>query len=135
MSFISWSDEMSVQVEEIDQQHQQLVQILNDFYDSMQVGKSDDILMKILDDLFCYARQHFATEEKYFKKFGYPETEEHMEEHAKFKNTVFEFVNDLNAGKIGLSFSILDFLKQWLYSHIMDTDKKYASFFNEKGLK
>ena len=135
MSFISWNDLMSVQVKEIDLQHQQLVKILNDLHDSMQIGRSEDILMKILDELFCYAKQHFATEERYFKQFDYPESEKHIEEHIHFKTIVFEFVNELNTGKIGLSLDILNFLKQWLYTHILETDKKYASFFSEKGLK
>ena len=34
-----------------------------------------------------------------------------------------------------LAIGVMDFLSGWLRGHIMGTDKKYSSFFNENGVK
>jgi hemerythrin len=42
MSFVNWSDDLSVHVTLIDDQHKTLDGILNDIYDAMQLGKRID---------------------------------------------------------------------------------------------
>jgi hemerythrin len=48
---------------------------------------------------------------------------------------VTEFRSGLESGKLSLSLEVMNFLSDWLKNHIKVVDKKYASFFNEKGLK
>ena len=38
----------------------------------MKQGRGRDILAKIIEELAGYAGNHFAIEERYFDKFGYP---------------------------------------------------------------
>ncbi len=39
MSFIDWTEQMSIHVPEMDAQHMQLIQLLNDLHDAMEEGK------------------------------------------------------------------------------------------------
>jgi hemerythrin-like metal-binding domain len=135
MALIQWNESFSVNVGEIDGQHQKLIGMINDLNDAMRQGKGKDILGKILNGLIGYAGTHFKLEEKYFDQFGYPDTDNHKKEHSNFKQKVAAFKNDFNAGKLGLSIELIDFLSDWLRNHIMGIDKKYAPFFTEKGLK
>lgn len=135
MALIQWNQGLSVNVAEIDRQHQKLIGMINDLDDAMRQGKGRDILGKTVNEMILYAASHFQTEEKYFAQFGYPDTDNHKLEHAGFTKKVTEFKKNFDTGKIGLSIDIMDFLSTWLQKHIKGVDKKYSSFFNEQGLK
>lgn len=135
MASITWDESYSVNVAEIDRQHQKLIGMLNDLNEAMKIGKGKDTLGKILSGLLSYTMTHFRTEEKYFDQFGYPETEHHKKEHEAFIEKVTDFRNKFESRNLFLTIEVMDFLSDWLKNHIMGTDKKYSSFFNEKGLK
>jgi hemerythrin len=135
MALIQWDNTFSVNVAEIDQQHQKLVALINNLNDAMKLGKGKDILVKIIDELTDYSGNHFAFEEKYFDKFGYPAAASHKLEHTNFVKKVTEFKNGFNSGQVALTIEVMNFLRDWLKNHIQGIDKQYSSFFNEKGLK
>jgi hemerythrin-like metal-binding protein len=135
MPLIQWSGALSVNVKEIDEQHMRLIKMINAMVNAMQSGGGKNRLEETLSEMVHYAEEHFATEEKYFKKFGYPDAEAHVAEHQRFIDDVTTFQKEYNAGTQGLSIKILAFLSDWLRNHILGTDKKYGPFFNEKGLR
>lgn len=134
MALITWKDSFSVKVKEIDAQHQMLVAMLNELFEAMQQGQGKTKLAEIIDRLTSYAAIHFQTEEKYFDQFGYPETDRHKGEHAAFVEKVAAFQSDFENGKVGLSIDVINFLSDWLQTHIKGSDKAYAGFFAEHGL-
>lgn len=135
MPLIQWNNSFSVNVDEIDRQHQRLVGMINDLHDAMRRGKGKDALGKIIDGLMTYTATHFRTEEKYFDQFGYPDTDIHKKEHSDFIKKVSDFKDRFEKDKLGLSIQVMNFLSDWLQNHIKGSDKKYGSFFDEKGLK
>jgi hemerythrin len=134
MALITWNDSFSVQVAEIDRQHQKLVAMINDLDAAMRQGKGKDTLAQIIAGLAAYAGIHFRTEERYFEQFGYAESDSHKQEHANFSRTVADFKSRFDQGAIGLSIEVMNFLSTWLQQHIKTVDKHYGSFFNEHGL-
>ena len=134
MALINWSDRLSVNVAEIDRQHQKLIKAINELSDAMVQGKSNDVLSGIISSLFSYVAIHFETEEKYFARYSYPDTQSHKREHADFVQKVSEFKDGFAKGEMLLSIDVLNFLCDWLRNHIKGTDQKYTQFFNEKGL-
>lgn len=135
MSIISWNESLSVNVQEIDQQHQKLIGMINELYDAMKEGKGNTVLDKVITELIDYTTSHFTTEEKYFEKYSYPRAASHKLEHADFIKKVSSFQEQYRAGQTGLSIEIITFLSNWLKNHIQIVDKQYTPFFNEKGLK
>jgi len=135
MALISWSENLSVKVDEIDRQHQKLIAMINDLDDAMGKGKGKDVLAKIVSGLVDYTRSHFSLEEKYFAQYGYSDADNHIKEHRLFIDKVSDFKKKFETGRIGLTTDIINFLSDWLKKHIMGTDKKYSQFFSEKGLK
>jgi len=134
MAFIEWKNEYSVNVAEIDEQHRQLVVMINRLHDGMKARQGQSVLKETLADLASYAVGHFGTEEKYFNQFGYPSAPVHKIEHDRFVGKVVQYKKDFDSGKVMMSMDVMDFLKNWLVSHIQGSDKKYSTFFNEKGL-
>ncbi len=134
MAIIVWEDQLSVDVAEIDGQHQKLVEMINNLHDAMKVGKGKDATGDILHGLANYTVEHFGTEEKYFEQFRYPAAHLHKKEHQDFVEKVTLFINDFDSGKILLTMDIMKFLKEWLVNHIQGTDKQYTNCFNSNGL-
>jgi hemerythrin len=135
MGLITWDPIFSVNVELIDQQHQMLVQMINDLYDAMVAEKENDVIGGLIDRLHTYAAMHFSREEHFFDIFGYPESDIHIKEHKEFEKKVAAFEADLKTGKQRLSKDIMTFLSNWLVEHIKKSDKRYGPYLNERGVK
>ncbi|HPM43296.1 MAG TPA: bacteriohemerythrin [Candidatus Omnitrophota bacterium] len=134
MPLIDWRPEFSVNIEVIDEQHKKLIDNINILHDAMKEGKAKDILSKIFDGLVEYAVNHFATEEGFFYIYDYPQAEEHKKEHDNFKAKVRDMKAKFEGGKVGLPIELSDFLRDWLQKHVLDMDRKYGPFLNDKGV-
>ena len=133
MAFVSWDESMSVNVHEIDVQHQKLIGMISEFYECISTD-ARAAFQGLLDSLEEYTRYHFATEEKYFKRFSYPDAVNHVNMHQKFTEKVSEVRKRLDQGELVVSLEVTLFLKDWLTHHIKQADKAYGSFFNMHGL-
>ena len=135
MALIKWDQSLSVNVAQIDKQHQKLISMINELNDAMKQGKGKEAMSKILNGLVAYTATHFKTEEDYFAKFGYPETIKHKKEHADFVKKVSDFKSKFEKDQLSVTIEVMRFLRDWLQNHIKGTDKKYSKFFNDNGLK
>ncbi len=126
MAFVEWKPSYSVQVDELDRQHQRLVQLINSLHDAMKIGAPKQAMERIVSDLVTYTRFHFQNEERLMRLHGYPDLAGHIEEHSQLTTTVARFEEGLRAGKVALSVSLMQFLKTWLTGHILNSDMKYA---------
>lgn len=133
--FFPWKEEYSVKVKEIDDQHKVLIKLLNKLYDAFMKKEHSTIIGDIIQELTDYASYHFGTEEKYFKRFNYKESEKHLSEHKSFTEKVNEFKKEYEKNKSALTFTIINFLRDWLKNHILISDKKYSDFFAQNGIK
>ncbi len=133
-----WNSSFSVGVQEIDEQHKKLVEILNELV--YLVGKElkdekqniDVTVKKIIE----YKTIHFATEEKYFKQFDFDGAEEHIQKHREFSQKTGELLADFGSTgeKIHLV-ELLDFMEIWFVDHMLNMDSKYKECFKQHGLK
>ena len=109
--------------------------MINDLHDAMKQAKGNSVIGPLLNGLIDYAGTHFKIEERYFVRFGYPETEAHKKAHADFVAKVLDFKSRFDANTVGLSMEVMTFLSNWLQGHIKGEDKKYSSLFNANGVK
>jgi hemerythrin len=134
MTLIEWSDELSCNVKEIDDQHKNLVAMLNELHRAMLRKEGQKALSSILGRMVEYTSYHFSTEERYMSMFHYPGLEAHRPEHAEFVSSVAQFQEEFALGKVGLSIEVMRYLSSWLTNHIMVSDKSFGPFFNAHGL-
>ena len=135
MALLTWGPSYSVGVKEIDDQHKKLIEMLNKLHDAMRSGKAKEETKPILKGLISYTVTHFTAEEKYMEKAAYPELEQHQKIHKEFIDKVDVFYKDFEKGKATISISIMNFLMDWIRTHISGEDKKYTSALNEAGIK
>ena len=131
---ITWTDKYSVGYEEIDNQHKKLAGMINELYDSFTKGKADEVAETIVKKMIEYTDYHFKTEEKYFEKYNYSETELHIEQHQGFVKQVSNFYDELKNGSVTISYEIMNFLRDWLLNHIQGSDNKYSEEFQSKNI-
>ncbi len=132
MQLITWTEQFSVHIPEIDAQHKRLIDCINNLHDAMMNGQSVEIMVELIDDLRDYTDEHFATEEGYMRKYGYPDYAKHHSEHRVFCDTVEDLHSRYRSGEIFLYLEAMQFLSDWLSNHILGTDKRYIPFLRDK---
>ncbi len=128
MALIEWSSNLSVGIEEMDQQHRKLISLINQFHDALKAGNGDQIAAGILVQLVQYTQTHFAAEEKLMARYGYPEFPNHKKLHTVLVEQVGHMAEKIKSGKMVSPVSIASFLKDWLSQHILGADKLYGQF-------
>ena len=131
---INWTDKYSVGYNVIDNQHKELVGMINNLYASFTEGKADEIVEDILKEMIKYTDYHFKMEEKYFDKYNYSDTKLHKEQHNDFIVKVTSFYREFNNGSVTITYDIMNFLREWLLTHIQGSDKKYVAEFKNKNV-
>jgi hemerythrin len=90
-------------------------------------GAMDAAFRRTIRGAVEYAQTHFYTEEKYMKQTNYPDLAVHKEEHDSFVKSVVQALRDFEDGK-SEPLALARFLKNWLLTHIAESDKKYGPY-------
>lgn len=130
---IHWSLSYSVDVAAMDEEHQRLIDIINNLYGAMREGRGKDSLAHILDELVSYTRTHFSHEERLMEQAAYPDYPAQKAAHEALVERLMEIRDKFIAGT-ALSQEVMTFLKGWLIGHIQGMDSKYGPYLNRKGL-
>jgi len=129
--------ELIIGIEEIDNQHQELLDRMELLRDYMRRGQSRDAIRDTLKFLETYVVDHFATEVKYMQRYRYPGLLEHKAEHETFLGdfTAFkEKYTSLQAQGELTTFLGLDIVRKlnaWFSNHIATVDKKMGKYLAE----
>jgi hemerythrin len=54
MDLINWSNDYSVNIKDIDDQHVKLVNLINDLHSAMKLGKGGESLNRVISELVSY---------------------------------------------------------------------------------
>jgi len=65
----------------------------------------------------------------------YPDYDRHKSEHERLTKTVLDIQGKFQSNEVGLTIEVMDFLKNWLYHHILESDKKYTPYLNSQGVR
>lgn len=128
MPYLEWNDKFSLGVPEFDEHHWHLIDLLNRVHDAFSQKSTDISTERVLKELLDYATYHFCAEEFWMQNNGYPEFEKHRAEHESFISRVLQMQKDMNAGSVDLSTKLLQFMKDWVSTHILMADADYGKF-------
>ncbi|MDR0634775.1 MAG: bacteriohemerythrin [Azoarcus sp.] len=130
---LHWSDEYSVGIPEIDDQHKMLFELIDRIHTAILEHKGTAACVEVLDELVDYTRIHFALEQSLMHMGHYPDYEAHCALHRSLVAEVEALQSRIHSGSAAISFELLHFLRNWLSKHIMGEDKKYSEFFAAHG--
>ena len=135
MEAIHWSEKFSVGVKELDEQHRQIIEMLNRLISTPEARDANsETVSEILTAMTRYSLEHFKTEEGLMKAHGYPNLEEHRQEHIAYRRKAIDFSTAATLGIESVPQILIDYLSEWWMHHILDEDMKYKPFFAKKGV-
>jgi hemerythrin len=125
---IVWNHNLSVEVDEIDDDHRRLVKLFNLLIHSVMDGESPEYLAAVLEELINCTVWHFSHEERLMLKYGYKEIEEHRAMHRKLINSARELQQELLQADRPVANEQIEFLERWLTEHILTADMRLGAF-------
>ena len=124
-----WNTDLATGVRQIDLQHQELIDLINELETAHEAGHDDAALVDVLPRLTSYAMFHFATEESLMSKTteNTPYVQHHLGEHRLFVDQLATLKKSIfGVDSMQTVETLLTYLKSWLREHILKTDKGLA---------
>jgi hemerythrin-like metal-binding protein len=134
MAFFEWDESISLGIPIIDEQHKALFGWINTLNEAVNNGDGSEAVGEVIWKLITYVTEHFSEEERMMLSWNYPDIVAHRKEHDQFverlRKIQVEFIDGDEMSK-----NVLDFMVDWLVSHIKGTDQGYKSFVSTNGIK
>lgn len=124
MALLIWNPEYSVGVPAVDDEHFQMITMINELHDRLG-GRSDpEAVEMFLGDIHAAIAAHFALEERFMRKAEYEEYEDHKEDHEllldQLRDLMDEYLDDPEAGNELLKRRLTD----WFGKHFSSFDAR-----------
>ena len=131
---LTWNSGLETGVRQIDLQHQELIELINELETAHEAGHDDAALVDVLPRLTAYVLFHFGTEEGLVGRVaaGTPHALHHLDEHRKFSEKVAAMRAGARSESARSVEELLDYLKSWLVDHILKTDKELAQLIQSR---
>ncbi len=121
--------EFKLGIDEIDQEHIKLVNMLNTVHQLITDGNKSKAIEYFSLTIAHYVVDHFAHEEAFMARIGFPQLEDHAKVHENFKNAFVKSLPRLaNYDETAFRAALTDTFT-WIVNHIGRTDRKYAQFY------
>lgn len=129
-----WRDEYALEIADMDGEHKILINKINFLAERIEDanGGSSAKVIDAFTDLANYTIHHFSEEEQFMGSFKYPQLEGHKEIHKRLIKTVLDFKDRIVDGTYD-PMELMNFLNDWLVSHILNVDMKYSRFYLDKS--
>jgi hemerythrin len=134
MTLIEWNNQLAVHVSFIDNEHEELVVIINELYEAVLAKQGKQDLDRRLDRLIAHASAHFKHEEILFENTGYVDGAKHKKQHDALTKQAVHMQRDYRQGDADFSVDVLKLLSKWLLNHMQTSDRKYGLHLNTIGI-
>jgi len=130
---IKWSDNFSCGSIAIDEQHKKLIDLIDTLVSIVKSNRFElSNLLEVVTEMDDYIKEHFAYEEYLMDKYQYPERDNHVSQHNRFREKI-QGLNIFNVDNSADFYNdFLVFTVDWLSLHIMKTDKKLGAYLSDK---
>jgi hemerythrin len=127
---IAWRDSLSIGVEDIDNQHKQLLSHFDQLLKACEAGKGLEELKRLLNFLDEYVVKHFKDEESIQRLRNYPGYEAHKKEHESFIARLKTLKQEISIEGVALHhlMETNNLLLKWLINHISTVDVQLGTY-------
>jgi hemerythrin len=127
---LSWTEDLSVGVGIIDEQHRTWFDKADQLFEAGKKGQAKEFVGQMLEFLDEYTKKHFSDEEKYMLSINYPEYDRQKTLHTAFIGELAKLKKEFNesGGNILVVLNANQMVVDWLVKHISNEDKKIGAF-------
>ena len=133
MSVIEWNEELETGNDVVDDQHKEIIGMVNKLHEAIISRESNEVLFETLEALAKYTEKHFLTEEGFMRDHEYPGLEQHQIKHNELNQQAAQIIEDYRSGKYMLSLALSSFLGSWVRHHIFEEDMEMVQFIKAKN--
>ena len=127
---ITWTEDLAVNIPEIDDQHKELFDRINLLFEACNKGEGRTEIGRTILFLEDYVKTHFSEEEKNMVSSQYPGYGAHKAQHAQFTDNLNSIKRQLNEEGPGVHIIIQTnrLVIDWLKDHIRTVDKAFGAY-------
>jgi hemerythrin-like metal-binding protein len=126
MTFMEWSNALSVHNSDIDREHQHIVQLVNALYLDVRNARPPQVIEEHLAALGTAVARHFVHEEGLMQAASYGRLEEYQRSNASMARRNADFLARYRVGEATMTLNQVIFLRAWLNSHILEAHGCFA---------
>lgn len=93
MSLLKWKTEYSVGIASMDDEHREMIELINDVYDQLGDAPDEAAIESCLEKIFSAISLHFALEERIMRDNHYDEFEDHKEDHEELLDEIRDLMD------------------------------------------
>ena len=132
---LEWTPALSVGIEEIDDQHQELFRRAGRLVEGIRRGDPEEI-DELVDYLHRYAVSHFGAEELAMRAASYPSYARHKAEHDRFIADLLELsIENEESGGAFVAVKIDHWLSGWLRDHVSRVDAELGGYLSRARVR
>ena len=124
MSLITWKEEFSVGVAEVDFEHRELIELINSLHESARSGAGREVVIEALGEIYAQIASHFALEEKMMRVTRYPSLLEHKEDHETLLDDLRDIMDEVEDDGEYDETQLSTDLERWFSDHFRTHDAK-----------
>lgn len=124
MALIEWKDEYSVGVPDVDEEHRELIELINSLHENMQAPDRGLDVMEFLGEIYARIASHFALEELIMRRHEYDEYRDHKGDHEQLLEEIRDIMDDYEDGKLLDDEDLARRLDRWFSEHFRTRDAR-----------
>ncbi len=115
-----------------DSQHREWISLLGQLEEAHKKRQDQPLFQQAVSFLVMYVNHHFSLEEEYMMRYLYPDERFHREEHRLYLIRLKDFREKNREYSEEACSKIIQSMTDWIYSHILENDKKLGEFILNK---
>lgn len=125
MALINWRKEFETGVADVDHEHRELVDLINELHAEIEKGADRQRIHDFLGEVFARIAAHFALEESIMRKHRYDEYEAHKAEHEVLLDDIRDIMDDAEAGPASdYGTALSETVRDWFVNHFKSKDAR-----------
>ncbi len=125
MALIEWRAEFETGIADVDHEHQEMVELINQLHGELEGGAGADTVSGFLGEVFAKISAHFALEESVMRKYQYDEYEAHKQDHEKLLDDIRDIMDDFSDGQYdSYGQRLADVVHDWFVDHFKNKDAR-----------
>jgi len=124
MNMLQWRDEFSVGIDEIDDEHRELIELIRSLQQQVHAGARSQDIVAVLGEIYAQIAGHFALEEKMMRQTRYPAYADHKEDHETLLDDLRDIMDDVEDDGVLDQAQLTHDLDRWFSDHFKTHDAK-----------
>ena len=124
MSLLQWKPEYSVGIESMDDEHRDMINLINTTYEKLEKNSDTQQIENCLGEILSTISAHFALEERMMRRSRYGEYQAHKDDHEKLLDQIRDLMDGFFDDPATGGKRLEERLSSWFAAHFSSFDAR-----------